>query len=252
MAERVAEDFPLQQELAARWLGLPVRGRPVFHLVADGDAMRAVAGPGAPEWAVAVTLPDDRIVLRLDRVDRAPAERLLLVLRHEVVHQLLNHLHGRLPRWFEEGLCVYHAGIAYLEPDASLERTAAAGHLPAFAEADALFAGSANRAALGYKFGQRAVRAFVERFGDESVRRLLHAADEGRAFPEAFEEATGVPLARFEREWRADVTPRVPFWLFLILENLELSLLFFGALLVAGGYLHWRLRRRGAMERLGD
>ena len=238
--------------MAAEWLGRKPAGRVRVHLVDDLDGMRAVAGPGVPQWAVAVTRRDDLLVFRLDKVDKSPTESLPLVLKHELIHQALNHLARRrpLPRWFEEGLCVHHAGVAYLQPATSLERTAAAGNLPTFADADELFAGNARGAALAYEFGERAVREFLGRFGDDVLRRLLALFDGGRTFAAAFQEATGEPLGLFEKEWRASVTPKIPFWLFVILENIELALLCFGALIVAGGYVAWRLRRERAMQRL--
>jgi hypothetical protein len=156
-----------------------------------------------------------------------------------------------MPRWFEEGLCVHHAGVAYLELDTSLERVAAAGRLPGFAEADRLFSGDAKEAALGYRLGERAVAECVGRFGAAAVPRLVRALSGGAAFPDAFAEATGEPLDRFESRWRDAVTPALPLWLFVVVENLELSLLCVAALLAAAGYARWRHRRSRALAALG-
>ena len=191
------------------------------------------------------------MIFRLDLVDRDKAMSLDLVLKHETVHFVLNRSSARFPRWFEEGLAVHHSGVAYLEPDTSLERVASAGRLPPFADADGLFGGGRAEAALGYKMGQRAAGAMVRRFGDESVPRLVRALAGGAPFPDAFADATGERLEDFERRWRDEVTPGIPFWLFVIVENLDLTLLFFGALLVAGGYARWRFRRERAMASLG-
>ena len=248
-AERIAETFRWRRDHAARWLGIEPLGRADVHLVEDHAAMKALA-PGAPPWAVAVTTGAE-MVFRLDLVDRDKAMSLDLVLKHETVHFVLNRSSARFPRWFEEGLAVHHSGVAYLEPDTSLERVASAGRLPPFAEADGLFGGGRGEAALGYAMGQRAVGVMVERFGDESVPRLVRALAGGAAFPEAFADATGERLEEFERRWRDEVTPGIPLWLFVIVENLDLSLLFFGALLVAGGYVRWRFRRERAMASLG-
>ncbi len=211
--------------------------------------MRALA-PEAPSWSVAVTT-GTTMVFRLDIVDRDRANSLDTVLRHECVHFALNRVPARLPRWFEEGLAVHHAGLPYLALDTTVERAAAAGRLPPFADADRLFAGDAREAALGYGLGQRAVEAFVRRFGDGAVARLVGALAEGDAFPAAFAQASGESLDDFERSLRAEVTPALPFWLFVIAENLELALLFLAALLAALGYVRWRLRRERAMSALG-
>jgi len=257
MAERIAETFPRRRARVARWLGVEAKGHPRIYLVDDHEGMRERAGAGVPDWAVAVTRRDDVLVFRLDRVGRSPAHSLDLVLKHEVVHQVITHLPGgrpprqALPRWFEEGLCVHHAGVAYLEADTSLERLAAAGTLPGFADADAWFGRDGRSAAIAYRFGQAVVSHATARFGDGFVRRLFDELERGRAFEPAFRDATGVELAEFEEAWRADVTPSLPFVLFVLLENIELTLLVVGALLAALGYARWRWRREKAMDALG-
>jgi hypothetical protein len=248
-ADRIEESFRWRRDYAAQWLGLEPEGRALVHLVPDLASMRALS-PGAPSWAVAVTT-GSTMIFRLDIVDRDKANALDLVLKHEAVHFVLNRAPARLPRWFEEGLAVHNAGVPYLEPDTTLERFAAAGNLPAFADAGRLFEGDAREAALGYKLGQRVASAFVSRFGDDALRRLVRALAAGPAFPEAFQAATGVTLASFEERWRAEVTPALPFWLYVVVENFDLALLFFCAVLAAVGYLRWRLRRERAMSGLG-
>jgi len=250
-AEELLSVFPAFRAAAARWLGVELAGKPVLHLVRDHREMVDHGGAGGPEWAVAITRRDDRLFFRLDLLGKTPGTSIPHVAAHESVHQVLTHLGGfPLPRWFEEGLCVHFAGVAYFEPDTRLERLAAAGNLPTFAEAGDLFAGDGRRASIGYRFGQEVVGAFLSRFGDESLRHLLRLVAGGRRFEHAFLEATGVPLALFEREWRSRITPSLPFWLFVLLENLELALLCAGALVVALGYLRYRLRREAALARL--
>jgi hypothetical protein len=233
----------------ASWLGIDCRRRGMVYLVPDLAAMRALA-PGAPDWSVAVTTGDP-MVFRLDLVDKDPSNGLGLVLKHEMVHFVLNELPRRFPRWFEEGLAVHNAGVAQIELDTTLERYAAARNLPRLADADKLFEGGRSEAALGYKLGQRVVDAFVSRFGERAVPRLVRAFADGLPFPEAFQKATGVSLPAFEERFRKEVTPVLPFWLYLIVENLELSILCAAGVLVILGYIRWRIRRERAMSALG-
>ncbi|MHC4931860.1 MAG: peptidase MA family metallohydrolase [Planctomycetota bacterium] len=215
--------------------------------------MRRRAGPRVPEWAIAVTRRDDLMVFRLDLIGRTPADSLELVLAHEVVHQVLAHLGGApLPRWFEEGLCVYNAGLPFLQVDYSVERVAAAGNLSSFAQLERDFRADRLTAAIAYKAGHSAVIYFLRRFGVLDLRDLLRRVSQGQEFGAAFHAATGTRLESFEEEWRASVTPSVPWLIFVLLENLELTLLVLGALLVFGGYLHRRLRRERAMRTLED
>jgi len=172
------------------------------------------------------------------------------------VHQLLNHARAtaleRLPRWFEEGLAVYFSGAAYLDPDASIERLAAAGRLPPLSRVDDCFDADARTAADAYRMGEVLVQHFVRRFGDLAPRRLVAQWRQGASFESAFYAATGVTLGEFEARWRLEVTPRLPLWLFVLLENLELALLCLGGLLVFAGWVRWRRRRENALRSLGE
>jgi len=251
-AERLRDWYPKSRRAAAAWLGLPARGRPILYLVRDHDAMPASGRYRTPSWAVAVALRDDRIYFRLDIVDSTPANKLELVLDHELVHQLLNHLGGaRLPRWFEEGMCVTYAGLPFLEMDVTLERSAAASRLPTFAETRLLFYGNATEAAKAYAIGHYAIRSLIDRHGHAALQRILKLVGQGRNFEDAFEEATGETLTRFEEKFREGITPWLPFWLYLFVSDLGLSLLWIAALLVFVGWIRRRLRRERDMESLG-
>jgi len=235
----------------SNWLGIPVKGYPRLYLVEDYDGMRLRA-PGAPPWAVAVCRRDDVIVFRRDRIDRTPRAKLPIVLSHELVHHVIGHLGGLpLPRWFEEGLCVYHAGTSYFDTDTTLERLAAAGSLPSLADVDRNFAKDERSVAIAYQVGNSAITRFIERFGAPRLRQLLGHVRAGLPFQSAFYKATGENLSEFESEWRDDLMPGVPYLVFILLENIETTLFFFAALLVLFAWLRWRLyRRRRELEAL--
>lgn len=245
--------FSSSRQAAAAWLGLPVRGTPVLYLVDGYDAMPRSGMYRSPEWAVAVSQSSDRIFFRLDLVDTTPANKLELVLDHELIHQLLNHLGGaRLPRWFEEGLCVAYAGSPYLEMNSTLQHSAAAHRLPTFDETALLFHGNSTEAAKAYAIGHEAVRSMIERYGLESVQRIVKGVGRGEEFEAAFQRVTGESLAAFEEGWRERVTPWLPFWLYVFVADLGLSLIWIGAVLVFVGWLRRRLRRDRAMRSLED
>jgi hypothetical protein len=250
-AERLRRYMPRSREAAAAWLGLPVRGAPTLHLVRDHAGMPGGGIYRSPEWAVAVADNDDRIYFRLDLVDTTPANKLELVLDHELVHQLLNHLGGeRLPRWFEEGMCVAYAGSPFLEMNTTLERSAAARRLPTFEESRLLFHGNATEAAKAYAIGHEAVRFLIARHGHESMQRILKGVGRGDGFEQAFARVTHESLASFEAAWRKQVTPWLPFWLYLFVSDIGLSVIWIGAALVFFGWLRRRLRRERALRSL--
>jgi len=249
-AQRVASRLGPLRSAAAAWLGVEQAGNPVVYL--ESNLVRfGRRAPGAPAWAAAVVRSDDTMVFNLARVDRTPAASLELVLAHEVVHQVLNHLGGvRLPRWFEEGLCESFAGVPFLPNNRSIPRMAAGGSLPSFAEIEEGFSGDGVDASVSYKAADSAVGYFLQRFSNTALRELLARVRAGATFGEAFRHATGLALDDFEAAWRADVTPPVPLLVYILFENIELTLLALGGFLAAAGYLRWRLRRERAMRSL--
>ena len=77
----------------------------------------------------------------------------------------------------------------------------AAGERHDAARAEAIASpGSFLRTDPGVVYGtaDRAFRELVQRFGEDGVRRLVARLGEGHAFPVAFRDALGVPLADFE------------------------------------------------------
>ncbi len=252
-ARALLQGFAPRRNAAAAWLGLKPAGRPEIYLVKDHAGMVGRIGPNAPDWAVAVVRDDDVMAFRLDRIGSKPAGSLALTLKHEVVHQVLNHLGPRkLPRWFEEGLCVYFAGVPFLDADYSVERLAAGGGLPTLQETERGFFGDHATAARSYKVSHSAVAHFLDRFAVTDLQRLVRLVGEGKSFEKSFVEVTGVTLDEFETRWRREVTPRLPFLLFVLLENFQLTLLVIGALIVVAGYIRLRLRREKAMQSLGE
>jgi len=253
MAIRVRDSFARQRLHASRWLGIDVEGRARIRIVRNRAGIQRPGAAPVPKWAVAACWADGEIDLRLDRVDRTPRTSLRLVLAHETVHHVLTYLGGvRLPRWFEEGLCVFHAGAPYFEPDTRLERLAAAGDLPALSRVDADFEKDLSHASVAYKVGESAVTYFIATYGNADLRALLRAVGGGASFPDAFREATGADLDEFETRWRRSVTPRLPYLLYVLLENIDLTLMFFGALVVVLGYVRWRMRRERALRSLSS
>lgn len=250
-AQAAAALFPARRAAAEAWLGLRARGRARILLVRGRAGLVEAVGPAIPDWAVGATRGDDRIVLRLDRMERSRGTALHVVLAHETVHHVLNALPGsRLPTWFEEGLCVLFAGASALEIDDTLESMASAGRLPSLAEIDAAFVGDAGEAAVAYRAGAEAAEHFLHRFGAAALRDLLGRLSSGMPFPRAFPEAAGVSFEEFEREWRASLKPALPFPLFFLLKDIDLTLLAVGAVLVILAWRRAMRRRAHEMSRL--
>jgi hypothetical protein len=119
-----------------------------------------------------------------------------------------------IPLWFREGMASVTAGQehkrASREVISRFYRTQAAadGARPAgdpFAEPELLYQSESD---LVYATAHRAFDFLVDRYGEGSIRRLLASMGEGSGFGDAFQQAVGVPLQDFEREFRRSVVSR--------------------------------------------
>lgn len=109
------------------------------------------------------------------------------------------------------------------------------GDLPSFDELQAL---EERDSMLVYAVGASAVGFYADRYGEEGVRRLLARMMDGRQFPEAFRDTTGLSVADFEQDWRRSRTGisgtvrALLIWAFVVV-----------AIVAVGS---WRRRRRRA------
>jgi len=198
VAEQVQRVLPRAVRMAARWGPLPASVALTVHAShAELEAAtRRTGNPWMRAWARAgaVDLQSPRSWSR----GRATDEALTQILAHELTHCALFQATGRdgrareIPLWFLEGMA-----------------SVAAGETHDIARAEAIGSpGSFLRTEPGVVYGtaDRAFRELIQRFGDDGVRMLIARLGEGLAFPAAFRDALGVPLADFE----GDLVGRLP------------------------------------------
>jgi hypothetical protein len=190
VARQVRRVLPRALHMAARWGPLPASVALTVHATHAGleAATRRTGNPWMRAWARvgAVDLQSPRTWSR----GRASDEALTQILAHELTHCSLFQATGRdgraseVPLWFLEGMASVAAGETH-----ELARAEAIGSPRSFLRTDP---------GVVYGTADRAFRDLVQRFGDEGVRRLVARLGEGHAFPAAFRDALGVPLADFE------------------------------------------------------
>ena len=198
VAEQVRRVLPRAVRMAARWSPLPATVALTVHAthVELEAATRRTGNPWMRAWARvgAVDLQSPRSWSR----GRATDEALTQILAHELTHCALFQATGRdgrareIPLWFLEGMA-----------------SVAAGESHDVARAEAIRSpGAFLRTEPGIVYGtaDRAFRELIRRFGDDGVRMLIARLGEGLAFPAAFRDALGVPLADFE----GDLVGRLP------------------------------------------
>ena len=59
-----------------------------------------------------------------------------------------------------------------------------------------------SRSDLVYGTADRAFQFLLERYGEDRIRRLLSSTGEGDAFEAAFQDAMGIPVHDFERDFK--------------------------------------------------
>src|SRR5439155_343328 len=132
-------------------------------------------------------------------------------LRHVVVHELthavmFDYLYGgsaasliarqsfySVPTWFAEGLAEYFSlGI---EPNAEmfLRDGIVEGYLPPLALSSGY---------IVYKQGQSALSYLVDRYGEDRLRDILRRIRQNRSFDRAFQASVGMPVGKFDEQWR--------------------------------------------------
>jgi hypothetical protein len=136
-----------------------------------------------------------------------PYEDLRHVVVHELVHAyMFDMLYGgaagamlarqsfyQVPLWFAEGLAEYVSLGMESNAEMFLRDGTISGYLPPLTYSGGY---------IVYKQGQSAISYLVERFGEDRLRDLLQRMRQMRSFERAFQRSLGVPVDRFDEQWR--------------------------------------------------
>jgi tetratricopeptide (TPR) repeat protein len=158
----------------------------------------------SPAWAAGAFDGRIRVPMRGALNDPTSLER---VLAHEFTHALIHSLAPRgVPQWLNEGLAQVfepggHRGVATLQPQApDIDRPAPGMPLSRLEKS---FEGlDGNEARMAYLQSAEAARVLVEQAGTIGVLNLLSFIGEGMPFAQAFERATFVSYADFQKNWK--------------------------------------------------
>lgn len=197
---QVALDLARRADQPAEWPGLGRRdpGPLQLIIVPDGRQLDSLSSGRAPSWGAGVALPGARtILLRADRGD------LYGTLRHELAHLALHQaVRVRVPLWFDEGYASWAAGewerLGVLELNLAVVR----GAVPDLRTLDGALRGSAGTADAAYALAMSAVTELARRNPSGSLGPLLQRLMAGDAFEAAVLATTGLPVDRFDLEWR--------------------------------------------------
>ncbi len=184
--------------------GLPRPREDVTIVIArDAQDMRALSGPGIPEWGIAVAVPSLRRVVIQGRGATSAAGDPLVALRHELAHLALHEFMGDLPaRWFDEGYATYAAGEWQRDDVLATQVALALRGVPTLEGVDSAFYGGANRAQYAYSLAHRAVADLAALDPKRGLSLLFTEWRSRGSLDPAVRHAYGITLGTFEATWR--------------------------------------------------
>jgi len=188
---------------ALRLTGRSDPGPPiVIALAPEGSP----AARSAPSWVSGwADGPAGVVVLLPARVERYPDLGLGPLVRHEVTHVLVTRAAaGRpVPRWFDEGVAMAAGREWDLGDRARVALAVLSDASLPIARLDRAFAGGESEVAAAYALAGDLVRELGDRYGEPVTGAILARVARGESFAQAFANATGVTLERFESDYWA-------------------------------------------------
>ncbi|MEY4512941.1 MAG: hypothetical protein RLZZ450_5063 [Pseudomonadota bacterium] len=138
------------------------------------------------------------------------------ILWHELSHVFHVQLsHGRVPRWFTEGLAEYETELARpewrREDDRPLYDALMRNGLPALSELNHAFthARKPEELMVAYYASALAVRYLAERYGQPTIVDMLALWGQGLSTSDVFERAVQTSLSAVDTAFRAQLTTRL-------------------------------------------
>ena len=212
------------------WLPRP-RERVLIAIAPDARHFRQWAGPGAPEWGVALAFPESRRVIIQGRAAGSEAGDPLETLRHELAHLALHErLGNRPPRWFQEGYASVAAREWRRDDVLATNVALALRGAPTFEQLEASFAGGSVTAQSAYALSYRAVTELASLDPERGLTLLFQYWVDARNLDVAIRRAFGMTLAGFEKEFQKRVQRR--YGLLALVANLSLVFLVTGVALL--------------------
>ena len=207
IAEALAGIATETLDRVAERTGLPAPSHLDVILAPDAASFAAAQPSPPPAWAAGTAWPGRGEIYLRTRLPRAGPNRIDQVFTHEVVHVVLGQawVHGRPPRWLDEGLAKYLAGELKPGDHALLSRSALSGGLLPLDSFTHHWPIQASQARLAYVQSVDFV-AFLSREGEGVLPDVVQGLAKGATLDEALVTATGEELETLEERWRSRIT----------------------------------------------
>ncbi len=185
-----------------------------FFVYADRAAFYDVLGAAARENVGGTAHPEVRTLFATIGPDAIDDPWVGVVVPHELAHLVFdtatrNPYHDP-PRWLNEGLAVYLAEGYGSGDRNSVEDAVAARRLMPLGALIGQFPTTEAQFRLAYAESVSAVAFLVDRYGEDSMVRLVRSYADGVTDDEAFRAALGIDVAGFEAAWLDDLGAPAP------------------------------------------
>jgi hypothetical protein len=172
--------------------------------------VKAWSGSSLPAHTVlGVALPTQSMLfVRGGYSFRADAFETTLI--HEVAHLVIHRKKGaRIPKWCDEGAATWASGASLsAEEESYLALLARVGSLYRLESLERRFPQAHTPTTIAYQQSYLLVTYLSERYGPESIPRLLDLFEEGAQTSGALQAVAGIPLHQIEQEFRSWVLAR--------------------------------------------
>ncbi|HEX7978216.1 MAG TPA: hypothetical protein VF461_06410 [Gemmatimonadaceae bacterium] len=184
------------------WLPRP-RQHVLIAIAPDARRFHQWAGPGAPEWGVALAFPATRRVILQGRSAGSDVGDPQETLRHELAHLALHERLGdRPPRWFDEGYASVAAREWRRDDVLAANVALALRGTPSLDQLEQSFEEGSTAAQSAYALSYRAVTELASLDPERGLTLLFQYWENGRNLDSAVRQAFGMTLNGFEQEFQ--------------------------------------------------
>ncbi|MGQ9803346.1 MAG: peptidase MA family metallohydrolase [Anaerolineae bacterium] len=192
----------------------------LYPSLADLQAALRMAGRA---WMGGQARPELGVILVAVPYDGGYVAQMEQEIPHELTHLLVYHLAGPegyryIPAWLNEGLAMANQARPDPNLDSLLERARGEGRLIPIRDLCFPFSTDPAEALLAYAESGSLVRYIRQQYGDSGLRTLLRAYADGADCDGGAQRALHVSLDQLERAWRADLSGRGK-WMVWIADN---------------------------------
>ncbi len=236
------------EELSAK-IGLKSSDPVRTFLCPSEKIFNELTGNLIPDWGEGIADPVQNVIVLkspslMDNQNHFPK-----LVKHEVVHILIGHSvnkPGDLPKWFNEGIASYLSADERVSSGEAISKALLSDSIIPLDEIDNVLKFQRTKAALAYEESYSFTAYLVEKFGFESMAKLIQNLQTAKTFEHTFRDIYKIDLFEAEIAWYEYIEKKYRWHFLLDFENyLWISILLLFVLV----FLAIKLRNRRILKK---